>query len=97
MSHFKRRLTKFFVLMALVSSLASAEFPELSKLMDDTSNDFAVLSITPVEVQIEATVQTTSRSRVSRLKPCRPSPDGPQPGVFRNSRDVLVLDSILRT
>ena len=97
MSHFKRRLIKFFVLMVLVSSLASAEFPELSKLMDDTSNDFAVLSITPVEVQMEATVQTMSRGCMSGLKLCHQSPDRPQLGVFRSSPDILDLHTILRT
>jgi hypothetical protein len=97
MSHFKRRLIKFFVLMVLVSSLASAEFPELSKLMDDTSNDFTVLSITAVEVQMEASVQTMPRCCVSGVKQYYQSPDRPQPGAFRSSRDVLVLDSILRT
>ena len=97
MSHFKSRLIKLFLLLVIVSSVASAEFPELSKLTDDTSNDFAVLSITPVEIRIEASVPAARRHGVASYIPREQASDGPQLVVFRGSGDTLALLTTLRT
>lgn len=98
MSHFRTRLIKFFILMLLVSSIACGELLELSKLTDDTSNDFAVLSLPSAEILLEVTVQAKSAHCVTVAMPCPQFSEGPQ-GIdaFRSSRGVLVLHSILRT
>jgi len=61
---FKSSVAKVFIFAILVSALMCSEFPELTKLTDDTSNDFTTPSYIMREVtsavaaQVTATVMT---------------------------------------
>src|SRR5690348_18403533 len=95
-------LVKIFIVIALVSSVACGELRELTRLADDTSNDFTILSSTSVEVRSALAIRNAPTSPVVPAYRVgvtlnRPFSDPPRPiSVFRSSRDVLALHSILR-
>lgn len=100
MSHFKSYVLRFFIMVLLVCSVACGEFPELSKLSDDTSNDFTTPACafqdaaTAVADQVTAAVPAPAL----RVTPNQESRKvSPLTLVSRGSRDFLVLYSILRT
>jgi hypothetical protein len=84
-------------LVMLVSALACSEFPELSTLIDNPSNDFTVLSsssagVTAVAAQASAAVCVSPAAvRPTFVEAPRHEPP------FRGSRYILALYSLLRT
>jgi hypothetical protein len=97
MGCFVSRVVKVVGLVMLVSALACSELPELTTLVDNSSNDFAVLSssslsVTAVAAQVTATV-CVSRAAVRPAFVEAPQHEFP----FRGSRDMLALYSLLRT
>jgi hypothetical protein len=95
---FKSNIAKLFVLAVLLSAVASSELPELARLMDNTSNDFTSPSYLMGEIGSAVTAQVTATGPVSSITPGQKLWDVPQqPGVFRSSRNLLLLYSILRT
>jgi hypothetical protein len=96
---FKSNFAKVFIFATLLSALMCSEFPELTKLTDDTSNDFTTPSYvmrevtSAVAVQVTATVMTPA----PRITPSRKfSAALPETRFIRNSRDLLLLCSLLR-
>ena len=95
---FKSNIAKLFVLAVLLSAVASSELPELARLMDNTANDFTTPSYLTGEIGTAVVAQVTPTVPVSRITPGQKPSDVPQqPGVFRSSRNLLPLYSILRT
>jgi hypothetical protein len=100
MSHFRSYVFKAFIMLVLVCSIASAEFPELARLSDNASNDFTTPTsvveevTTAVAPKVTATVAAPALRVTSYQEPSKASRRTP---VSRSSRDVLVLYSILRT
>jgi len=92
MSLGKTNLVKIFILIALVSSVACAELRELTRLADDTSNDFTVLSSTSVEVRSALSIRSAPVSAAllagaPRATLDRQFSDPPRPiSPFRSSR-----------
>jgi hypothetical protein len=97
---FKSNVAKVFVLAALLSALVFSEFPELVKLTDDTSNDSTTPSYVVQEVTsaIAAQATATVMTPAPRITSSRKSSAALQQTSFiRNSRDLLLLCSLLRT
>lgn len=89
---------KLFVLAVLVSSLACSELPELTRLIDNSSNDFTAPSYVTEEVSNTVATQVSGTPSARRMAFSRPQPNNLlQIRQFRNSRDLLLLCSILRT
>jgi hypothetical protein len=98
--HFPSQVAKFLVMAVLFSAIACSEFPELANLMDNTSNDFTPPSYVVGEIAstVAAQVTVTAATPASRITPFRKSSDASQQtSLFRSSRDLLLLYSILRT
>ena len=97
---FKSNVAKFFVMAVLLSALACSELPELAKLIDQTSNDFTPPSYMMEEIASAVAAQVTTTTTVPKLRatPSQSSSDFPrQARLFRGSRELLQLYSILRT
>ena len=96
---FKSSVAKVFIFAILVSALMCSEFPELTKLTDDTSNDFTTPSYIMREVtsavaaQVTATVMTPAPRIASSTKF---SAALPERSFIRNSRELHLLCSLLR-
>jgi hypothetical protein len=96
---FKSNVAKVFVLATLLSALMFSEFPELTKLTDDTSNDFTTSSYVMQEVTSAVAVHVTATvmTPAPRITPSRKfSAALPETRFIRNSRDLLLLCSLLR-
>ena len=98
--HFESNVAKLFVMAVLLSSVACSELPELARLMDNTSNDFMPPSYIVGEIvdTVAAQVTATAAAPASPTTPYQSSSDvAHQTSLFRSSRDLLQLYSILRT
>ena len=97
---FKSNFAKVFIFATLLSALMCSEFPELTKLTDDTSNDFTTPSYVMREVtsavaaQVTATVMTPA-PRITSSRKFSAAP--PERSFIRNSRDLHLLCTLLRT
>ena len=100
MFHSWDKAAKLFIIVALVSTVACSELPELAGLMDNSSNDFTPSSYLVGEIasSLAAQVTSTAKPPASRIAPWWKSSDVPQQtSLFRSSRNLLELYSILRT
>jgi len=95
--HFESNVV--FVMAVLLSSVACSELPELARLMDNTSNDFMPSSYIVGEiVDIVAAQVTATAAPASPATLYQSSSDvAHQASLFRSSRGLLQLYSILRT
>jgi hypothetical protein len=99
MSQFKRHAFKFFVIASLVCSVACTELPELSRLSDDASNDFTVLSTSLADISLAVAAKVRPTAYLRLVAPYWEPVDDSQrrPLVPRSSPAVPILHSILRT
>lgn len=98
--HFWSMVAKLLVVGILLSAMACSEFPELANLTDDASNDFISMSYVAGEIASTVAVQAmlTADPSASDVMPYRNSSDSPQHRlIFRSSRNLLELYSVLRT
>ena len=58
--HTRHRFCLAVIVSMLFCGLSSSEIPELTRLVDDTSNDFTVLVVTKVSVSVAANVNPIS-------------------------------------
>jgi|SRR5690348_12688721 len=97
---FKSNVARLFVLAVLLSAVACSELPELTKLMDQTSNDFTPPSYVVGDLASAAAAQVATTTTAPKLRGISSpeSSDVPrQARLFRCSRDLLQFYSILRT
>jgi len=98
--HFESNVARLFVMAVLLSSVACSELPELARLMDNTSNDFTPPSYIVGEI-VDAIAAQITATRVPPASPTTPyqnsSDVAQQTNLFRGSRHLLQLYSILRT
>lgn len=93
----RSEFARLFVVVVLLSSLACSEFPELSRLADNTSNDFTTQSCLEGEVAVAAATQVMARTPASCTMPRGESSDMPRrTGLFGVSRDLLALYAVFR-
>jgi len=98
--HFKSNVAKVFVMAVLLSLMACSELPELAGLADNTSNDFTAPSYIVGEIAsaVVAHLTATAAPPASPTTPYQNSSGvAQQTSLFRSSRDLLQLYSILRT
>jgi hypothetical protein len=98
MKRCRTRIAEIFVLMLLVSSVACGELPELVSLTDNTSNDIVILSVPSAGV-IPAAVTLVTPGSCAAIVSNDQKLSGVQQKILpsRSSRDVLALQSLLRT
>ena len=97
---FKSNVIKLFVIAVLLSSVACGELPELTQLMDNTSNDFTVPSFLIADFAnvVAAQLSGTATAPASCVTPRQRFSDIQQhASIFCSSRSSLQLYSILRT
>ena len=58
--HTRHRFCLALIVSMLFCGLSSSEIPELTRLIDDTSNDFTVLVVTTASVSVAANVNPVS-------------------------------------
>jgi hypothetical protein len=95
---FKTNVAKLVVLAILLSAVACSELPELTKLMDNPSNDFTTSSHLMAEVSSVVAAPAKATAPASGIMP-RQKPSKAPRHISRvgNPRDLLLLCSILRT
>lgn len=100
MGYFVSNVIKLVVLVMLVSTIACNELPELTRLMDNPSNDFTVVSTASADVRVAAVAaQVTATLCMSRAAlPLEFLQDAQrESAAFGSARDLLALLSFLRT
>jgi hypothetical protein len=97
MGYFVSRVVRLVALVMLVFALACSELPELTTLMDNSSNDFTVVaSSSPDVAAVAAQVTATVCVSPPTLRPTFVA--APQHvSCVRGSCDILALYSLLRT
>lgn len=58
--HTRHRFCMAVIVSMLFCGLSSSEIPELTRLIDDTSNDFTVLVVTKVSISVATNVNPIS-------------------------------------
>ena|SRR5690242_16074373 len=100
MGYLVSKLIKLVVLVMLVSTIACNELPELTRLMDNPSNDFTFVSTASADVRVAAVAaQVTATLCMSRaaLPPEFLQDAQRESAAFGSARDLLALLSLLRT
>jgi hypothetical protein len=94
------RVVRFLVVAVLLCAVACSEVPELTKLIDVSSNDFITSSclLNEVAATAVAPVTATVKPQALRVVPSQELSRVQQQTIrTRSSRDLLSLCSILRT
>lgn len=93
---FGRNVVKLLVLAVLLSAIACNELPELIQLVDNPTNDFTAPSSFRA-VAVAAPLRAMPTGRASFVPSYRKPSGVPPETVSRAPRDLLLLQSLLRT